>query len=62
LIVGMIALVMFNKEFVGKAGMQLAGVGLASTTGLFLQMVVIVGLNWSDLFGSNSMEGIQFFS
>jgi len=42
--------------------MLLGGVGLASSIGLFLQMLVIVGLNWNDLFGKKSVEGVKFFS
>ena len=42
--------------------MLLGGVGLASSIGLFLQMLVIVGLNWNDLFGKKSAEGVKFFS
>lgn len=60
LLVGMLSLLMFNKLLVGGVGLQLAGVGVASSTGLFLQMIVIVGLNWSDIFGSNRQENVEF--
>lgn len=60
LLVGMLSLLMFNKFLVGGVGLQLTGVGVASSIGLFLQMIVIVGLNWSDIFGSNRQENVEF--
>ena len=46
LIVGLTALLLFNFWFVVKDGMQLTGVGIASSMGLFFQMLTIIALNY----------------
>ena len=49
LIVGLTALLIFNYWFVYKAKMELTGVGIASSMGLFFQMLTIIALNYRTL-------------
>jgi Na+-driven multidrug efflux pump len=56
LIVGLVSLLTFNYLLVVMAGQQLRGVGMASSIGLFCQMLTIIALNWRNTFGAANIE------